>query len=118
VAVANLVTVMRPDAWRGLRASPGPVILFKHSTACGQSAAAYRTFQAWAADLGAAAPTLAVVRVREERFVSELIAKETGVRHASPQVLGLKGGRVVGHLDSAGIKRPALDSLLQQVGSA
>lgn len=116
--MAVLVAVLRLETWRRLERAPGPVILFKHSTACSQSARAYQAFKAWADGGGAASATLALVRVREEHALSRQIAAETGVRHESPQVLALASGRVVGHLSHAAITAAALDALVARARGA
>ncbi len=110
--MATLVPVLREETWRALRAADGPVVLFKHSTACSQSAAAYRVLRAWCERQGAAAPLLALVRVREERALSQRIAQETGVRHQSPQVIVLRGGRAAAVLSHGDIRPESLSRAL------
>jgi bacillithiol system protein YtxJ len=87
------------DLDRALAAShAGPVIVFKHSESCGAS---------WRAEasLGESelpAPVLQLV-VQRSRAVSERLARVTGVRHESPQVLILVDGKVAWHTSHSGV---------------
>ncbi len=90
------------------QAGAQPVLIFKHSTQCPISAAAYRAFHAAVAsgDLGAVGP--AMVRVVEERPVSQAVAARLGVRHESPQALLVRDGRVLWQASHYAITRDAL----------
>ncbi|MDQ3255344.1 MAG: bacillithiol system redox-active protein YtxJ [Acidobacteriota bacterium] len=70
------------------RSRRGPVVLFKHSTACPISSAAYREMERVGAEVG-------LVVVQRARSVSREVAERTGVRHESPQVFVLRDGAVV-----------------------
>ncbi len=65
-----------------------PVILFKHSTTCPISSAAYR-------EMSKVADEVAMLVVQKSRDVSNEIAKRTGIRHETPQTLILRNGEVV-----------------------
>lgn len=67
----------------------GPVFLFKQSTTCPISAAAFSEFNTFVDSLEEDIGTY-FVKVRETREVSNQIAEETGVEHQSPQVLFIK----------------------------
>jgi bacillithiol system protein YtxJ len=62
-----------------------PIFLFKHSTACPISAAAYQEVKRAAKD--EVTPPLYLVLVIESRIVSNAIAKRLGVIHKSPQLI-------------------------------
>lgn len=80
---------------RALEASRDrPVVLFKHSSTCGVSAAAYEQMVD-VIDMDAGDWYL--IDVRTHRPVSNAIATRFGVRHESPQVLVLGSGRVRWH---------------------
>ena len=64
-----------------------PVIIFKHSTTCPISAAAYRQMSRVGAEVS-------LVVVQSARDVSNEVASRTGIRHESPQVIVLKSGEV------------------------
>lgn len=64
------------------------VIVFKHSTTCPISSAAYREMSRLENDV-------AIVVVQQARDVSNEIAKRTGLHHESPQVIVLKNGEAV-----------------------
>ncbi len=70
------------------RSHETPVLLFKHSTTCPISAAAYREVQQLATEI-------ALVVVQRAREVSREVETRTGVRHESPQALILKHGEAV-----------------------
>ena len=70
------------------RSHQAPVLIFKHSTTCPISAAAYREMQQLATEI-------ALVVVQNARDVSREVEARTGVRHESPQALLLRDGEVV-----------------------
>jgi bacillithiol system protein YtxJ len=67
------------------RSQTGPVVLFKHDTACPISSMAYKQLQELECGI-------AVVDVEACHELSQAIASHTGVRHESPQVIVLRGG--------------------------
>lgn len=71
-----------------------PVLLFKHSTRCGTSVEAFDELQA---QLGQAevAVSCKVITVQSHRHVSDAAAARLGVRHETPQVILLRGGKPV-----------------------
>lgn len=76
-----------------LIASPGPVWLFKHSSACGVSAAALEQIDSYlAAHPG---ETAAMVVVQESRPLSTAISSRLRYVHQSPQLFLLRDGAVV-----------------------
>ena len=70
------------------RSNDTPVILFKHSTTCPISSAAYEQMSRVANDVS-------LVVVQRAREVSTEIASRTGVRHESPQAIVLRNGKAV-----------------------
>ncbi|MFN8064007.1 MAG: bacillithiol system redox-active protein YtxJ [Vicinamibacterales bacterium] len=72
-----------------------PVVIFKHSPACGTSGMAYDDLMDLFAD--ANAPEIHLLNVLAHRSLSQAIATRLGVRHESPQVLVLKDGRAAWH---------------------
>lgn len=78
----------------GFLDTPGKKLLFKHSTVCPISTAAYEEFQAY---LNEQAVQAAVILVREDRPVSNEVAERYGIKHESPQVFLLDGSDVKWH---------------------
>lgn len=77
-------------AWEHLvqRSERSAVVLFKHDPYCGISAAAH--------DEMARLPTeVAIVDVAHQGPLAQRIARETGVRHESPQVIVLRAHKPV-----------------------
>ena len=70
------------------RSQDAPVIVFKHSTTCPISSAAYR-------EMSEVEENIALVVVQRARALSQKIAEQTGVRHESPQAIILRNGQVV-----------------------
>lgn len=70
------------------RSHDEPVVLFKHSTTCPISSAAYRQMSRVAADVS-------LVVVQQARGVSKEIASRTGIEHESPQAIVLRNGEAV-----------------------
>ena len=69
-----------------------PVLIFKHSRTCGTSAEAHAEVSALLA--GTLDAPVYLVDVRSARQASNAISQRFGIRHESPQVLLLEGGRV------------------------
>jgi len=84
-----------------------PVIIFKHSTACGISSAAYREMEKLEDQVN-------LLEVQSARDVSRELAARTGIRHETPQVIVFKDGKAVwnaSHFDvKAGAVRKALEA--------
>ena len=86
-----------------------PVAVFKHSPACGTSRMALRAFQEFLQGAGADTPVdYFLVDVLNDRPLSQALAKATGVRHESPQVLLLKNGMCVWTTSHISINAQAL----------
>lgn len=73
---------------------PTPVMLFKHSTRCPISSHALDAFLAWLGGEGGAVRA-ALVKVVENRAVSDEIARRLGVDHASPQAILVARGEAL-----------------------
>ena len=67
-----------------------PILIFKHSTRCPVSSAAYDEFLEFTTH--AVDVTCGVVLVIENRAVSNTIASQLGVRHESPQAIVVENG--------------------------
>jgi bacillithiol system protein YtxJ len=72
-----------------------PVVIFKHSPACGTSAQAYDELEALLHDAPGAAVFL--INVLTNRSLSQTIAARFRIRHESPQVLVLQDEQVRWH---------------------
>lgn len=81
-------------------------VLFKHSTRCPLSARA----RAELTLAKVAGVPLALVDVVAQRETSAALAERTAVPHASPQVLVLRGGRVVWHASHGGVTAAAVEA--------
>jgi bacillithiol system protein YtxJ len=88
-----------------------PVLLFKHSTTCGISAAAMREFQAFLATHPEARCYLN--RVIEDRPLSRKIAADCGIEHQSPQAILFRHGKPVWNASHGDISRESLESAFQ-----
>jgi bacillithiol system protein YtxJ len=85
-------------------------IIFKHSTQCPVSSAAYREVESFlTAHPDAPVHLLLVI---EDRRVSNFFAERCQVRHESPQLIMLKEGRVVWHDSHYGITQRAIEGHL------
>lgn len=67
-----------------------PVLVFKHSTTCPVSAAAYKEFTSFATEVDAY-----LVKVIESRPVSKEIESDLSIQHKSPQILLVSNGESV-----------------------
>jgi len=87
-----------------------PVYLLKHSLICPISSAAFREFQLFLRENSNAAGFL--LKIQENRGLSNHIAGATGVTHQSPQVLLFKDGKVVWDESHYGISVHSLSDSL------
>jgi bacillithiol system protein YtxJ len=72
-----------------------PLLVFKHSTQCPISAGAHEELLHYVSDAKDSPVDYALVRVIEERPVSNAIADALGVTHKSPQAILVQGGQAV-----------------------
>jgi bacillithiol system protein YtxJ len=70
------------------RSHETPVVLFKHSTTCPISSAAYK-------QMSQVQNEVSLVIVQRARNVSSEIAERTGIQHESPQAIVLRNGEAV-----------------------
>jgi len=78
------------------------VVLFKHSTSCGLSSMMLRRFQQlWGH--AAADTSFYILDVIRYRDLSNTISSRYQVMHQTPQVLILKGNRLLAHASHSGI---------------
>ena len=94
------------DAARDALAAP-EFLLFKHSYRCGISTRAQKAYEAFLAESDVPSGWIDVV---DDRPISLWVAEETGVTHASPQVIYLRNGEVVWHESQFAITKEALEA--------
>jgi bacillithiol system protein YtxJ len=82
-----------------------PVIIFKHSNACGISSHVMEMVDAVGNDIN-------FVVVQDDRDLSNEIADRTGHRHHSPQIFVIKNGKPVYHATHYGIDPQAVEEAL------
>jgi bacillithiol system protein YtxJ len=75
-----------------------PVILFKHSQTCGTSWMAREDLET-----GLLPAPVHEVLVQRHRPVSDALAATLGLRHESPQIVVVSGGKAVWHSSHAGV---------------
>ncbi len=84
-----------------------PVVIFKHSTTCPISAAAYQEMTRFDGEV-------ALVEVQGARELSREIEKKTGIVHESPQVIVLRDGKVVWSASHWKVKASALAEAVRE----
>ncbi|MDQ3473458.1 MAG: bacillithiol system redox-active protein YtxJ [Acidobacteriota bacterium] len=89
------------------RSQKQPVVIFKHSTTCPISSAAYDEMEQFAGEV-------VLVEVQRARELSREIEKKTGIRHESPQVLVLENGKVVWNASHFKVKARAVEAALNR----
>lgn len=117
VTVANIIEITTVAQWHQLieTSMAMPVVLLKHSTTCPISGSAWKRFEKFVQSQSNESARYAYVKVIEARPVSNLIAEETRVKHESPQVLILRGGKVVWTASHWAITEPALETAMSSV---
>ena len=86
-----------------------PVVIFKHSTTCPISAAAYYEMEEFEGEV-------VLIEVQSARELSREIEKLTGIRHESPQVLVLEKGQVVWNASHRRVKALAVAEAISGIG--
>ena len=89
------------------RSHDEPVIVFKHSTTCPISAAAY-------AEMSRVSQDVAMLVVQRARDLSREIETRTGVRHESPQAIILRNGEAVWNTSHWSIRAEAVEDAFRQ----
>ncbi len=116
VGARELLTMS--DYQRAVNISKGkPVLIFKHSTECEVSGAAYRRVAAWIKEKGKDAPALFLVKVIERRPVSQEIAVRSQVKHESPQAILFVDAKPVWNTSHEAITGDAIDAALHETAS-
>jgi bacillithiol system protein YtxJ len=82
-------------------------LLFKHSTLCPISAAAFEEYERWSEDHPQAATGW--IDVIQERALARTVAERTGIRHESPQAILLAHGRARWDASHGAITEESLD---------
>ena len=92
------------------RSQKEPVVLFKHSTQCSQSAEAYEEVQSFLSDH----PDVpcGVVLVIEDRELSDTLEQHFGIRHQSPQAIIISRGDPVWHASHSRVTAEALENAI------
>jgi bacillithiol system protein YtxJ len=99
-----------------------PVLLFKHSHACGVSMEALDEIVAHlngrgprgsVPPAGASPAQYAMVTVQTHRAVSNAVAQKLGVRHETPQALLIRDGRVVWSASHFRVTAAAVDDAIR-----
>ncbi|ALX49314.1 bacillithiol system redox-active protein YtxJ [Lentibacillus amyloliquefaciens] len=90
-----------------------PVLLFKHSTTCPISAGAFEQYQSFLEKIGDELDAY-MVKVIEDRAMSNQIAEETGVKHESPQVFLIQDEKVTWHTSHSKITTDSISDALKQ----
>lgn len=106
-AMKPLNTLADLDACLNDSAS-GPVLIFKHSTACPISSEAFRHVAQYAENAAESDPNVYIVKVIEERPVSNQIADALSLQHKSPQLILVKDRAVIWSSSHYGINEQAI----------
>jgi bacillithiol system protein YtxJ len=102
---------------RLLKASEAqPILIFKHSTICGISFTVLQEVEEFLASRGTTVP-MSVVQVIEDRNLSDVIAKQTGISHKSPQLILIRNQSPIWHASHWSIDFKELDGILSEHGS-
>ncbi len=77
--------------------------VFKHSTSCPVSAAAFGRVRSFEEDADTSYPEILLLKVIECRSVSDHVANKLGVKHESPQLILVRNGVSVWEASHGGI---------------
>jgi len=84
-----------------------PVVIFKHSTTCPISAAAYQQMERMPSEVS-------LIVVQRSRELSRTVEERTGIRHESPQAIILREGRAAWHASHWNITAEAVETAVRQ----
>jgi bacillithiol system protein YtxJ len=88
-----------------------PVLILKHSRACGLSAQAFDEVKNWLGQTPLDGPSY-LVTVQTDRHIAREITDRLGVRHESPQALVVRDGRVTWHASHFRVTPGAIEKAL------
>jgi len=113
----NVMEITTLEALRAAleKTGSGVAAIFKHSTRCPISAAAYREVTAYLEKAGPDAPPFYLVKVIESRPVSNEAAARLGVAHQSPHVILLSGGQPYWNASHGGITAAAISGAVDKL---
>lgn len=98
---------------QGFSLEENPQIIFKHSPRCGISSMILRGFEK--SDLFKnQSDDFWLLNVRENRAISDFLAKDLSIQHESPQVLVLWKGVVVYHASHSAIDADKIELAIRQ----
>jgi len=89
-----------------------PFVVLKHSTACPVSTNALDEYESYLHKQPNAEVEYVLVKVIESRPVSNQIAEDTGVKHASPQILYIKNKEAVWNTSHWSVTRAHITAVL------
>lgn len=89
-----------------------PVVVLKHSTACPVSANALDEYESYLGSTPNQEVDYILVKVIESRPVSNQIAEDTGVKHASPQILYIKNKETIWNTSHWSITKQHMNAVL------
>jgi bacillithiol system protein YtxJ len=89
------------------RSHDAPVVLFKHSSTCPISSAAYE-------QMSKVNEEVSLLVVQRARDVSKEVETRTGIRHESPQTIVLRNGQAVWNASHFDITAGAVEKAVQK----
>lgn len=100
------------DQWKNVleQSSEKPVVVFKHSTTCPVSAHAYGEFSAFEKLMDRY-----LVKVIENRPVSNEISIDLGIQHESPQAFVIANGEAIWNASHWKITKKELDKVTESL---
>lgn len=112
--MAEVKEITTLEEWQGVfeSSSEQPVFVFKHSTTCPVSAEAWKEFQNYLSENPNGQVNYVLVKVIESRPVSNKVAEEVGVKHASPQAILVKDQEAMWNASHFKITKKAIADLL------
>lgn len=98
------------EAWND--SAQKPVVIFKHSTTCPISANAFNEYKSFLESNDEAVDCY-LVKVIENKYVSNCIQTDTTVKHESPQILLLHNKEAVWHTSHGKITKGSIEDAIQ-----
>ena len=89
------------------RSQEKPVVLFKHSTTCPISSAAYQQMEQMPDEVS-------LIVVQHARDLSREVEKRTGIRHESPQAIILRDGHAAWHASHWKVTADAVERAVRE----
>lgn len=112
--MVDLQEIQSQDEYQKMKeySTENPVLLFKHSTTCPISGEAYEQYQTFLKNADQNTVHAYLIKVIENRELSNQVEADTQIKHESPQIFLIKNKEVAWHTSHSDITADAIENQL------